>query len=106
MTEGNIAIKMAMSGRRQERPTRKGRMRVANTVELKNQANRILREVRKGEAVIITHRGKAAAALTPLTEEDLEDFIVENSPRIKRMIAEAERARKKGDVIPLRDLLR
>lgn len=81
-------------------------MKVANTVELKNQANRILREVRKGEAVIITHRGKPAAALIPLSEEDLEDFILENSPRIKKMIAEAERARKKGDVIPLRDLLR
>lgn len=81
-------------------------MRFANTVELKNQTNRILRQVRAGEPVIITHRGKPAAALTPLSEEELEDFVLENSSRIKRMIAAAERARKKGDVVPLRELLR
>ena len=80
-------------------------MKVANTVELKNKTNRILRAVMKGEPVIITHRGKPAAALTALTEEDLEDFILEHSPRIKRMISEAEKARRKGEVIPLRDYL-
>lgn len=81
-------------------------MKMANTVELKNKTNRLIREVRKGESVIITYRGKPAAALTPLTEEELEDFILEHSPRIKKMIAEAERARKKGEIIPLRTLLR
>ncbi len=31
-------------------------MQVANTVELKNKTNKILREVMKGNPVIITHR--------------------------------------------------
>jgi prevent-host-death family protein len=78
-------------------------MKVVNTVELKNKTNKLLRDVMNGEPVIITYRGKPAASLTPLTEDDLEDFILENSPRIRKMIAAAEKARQAGDVIPLQD---
>ncbi len=80
-------------------------MRVANTVELKNKTNKILKEVMKGSPVIITHRGKPAASLIPLTEEDLEDFVLENSPKIKKMIAEAEKDIQAGKVISLGDYL-
>ncbi len=80
-------------------------MKVANTVELKNKANELLRLVMEGEAVIITYRGKPAAALTGLTEDDLEDFIIENSPSIRKRIAAAERARQEGEVIRLEDYL-
>ncbi len=80
-------------------------MRVVNTVELKNKTNKILKEVMKGSPVIITHRGKPAASLIPLTEEDLEDFVLENSPKIKKMIAEAEKDIQAGKVISLRDYL-
>ncbi len=76
-------------------------MRVANTVELKNKTNEILREVMKGKPVIITYRGKPAASLTPLTEDELEDFILENSPRIKKMIAEAEKDIQRGRIASL-----
>ena len=37
-------------------------MRVANTVELKNKTNELLRQVMRGEVVIITYRGKPAAS--------------------------------------------
>ncbi|MEW6377007.1 MAG: type II toxin-antitoxin system prevent-host-death family antitoxin, partial [Thermodesulfobacteriota bacterium] len=50
-------------------------MRVANTVELKNKTNELLREVMKGNPLIITYRGKPAASILPLSEDDLEDFI-------------------------------
>jgi prevent-host-death family protein len=80
-------------------------MRVANTVELKNKTNKILKEVMEGSPVIITYRGKPAASLTPLTEEDLEDFVLENSPRIQRMIAEAEKDIKEGKIVSLKDYL-
>jgi antitoxin (DNA-binding transcriptional repressor) of toxin-antitoxin stability system len=59
--------------------------------------------VMKGEAVIITHRGKPAASLTALTENDLDDFVLEHSPRIKKMVADAEAARLKGEVVSLED---
>ncbi|MFB3886389.1 MAG: type II toxin-antitoxin system Phd/YefM family antitoxin [Thermodesulfobacteriota bacterium] len=80
-------------------------MRVANTVELKNKTNKILKEVMKGSPFIITHRGKPAASLIPLTEEDLEDFVLENSPKIQKMVAEAEKDIQAGKVISLRDYL-
>ncbi len=80
-------------------------MQVANTVELKNKTNKILKEVMKGNPVIITHRGKPAASITPLTEDDLEDFIIENSPKIKKMISQAEKDIESGKVIPLEEYL-
>jgi prevent-host-death family protein len=73
-------------------------MKVINTVGLKNQTNEVLKEVMKGNAVIITYRGKPAASLTPLTEDDLEDFVLENSPKIRKMISEAEKDLREGKV--------
>jgi len=78
-------------------------MKVENTVELKNKTNQLLRMVMKGKAVIITHRGKPAASLTALTENDLDDVVLEHSPRIKKMVADAEAARLKGEVVSLED---
>jgi len=76
-------------------------MKVANTVELKNKTNKILRDVMKGEPVIITYRGKPAASLTPLTEDDLEDFVIENSPKIRKMLKQAIRDVEQGRLTPL-----
>jgi prevent-host-death family protein len=76
-------------------------MRVANTVELKNKTNELLREVMKGNPLIITYRGKPAASILPLSEDDLEDFIIENSPSIRKKILKAEEDLKAGRVISL-----
>ena len=54
-------------------------MRVANTVDLKNRTNELLRHAMVGEPVIITLRGKPAAALTRLTESDLESFVLRHA---------------------------
>jgi prevent-host-death family protein len=80
-------------------------MRVANTVELKNKANELLREVMKGNPVIITYRGKPAASILPLSEDDLEDFVIENSPSIRKKILKAEADLKAGRVISLDEYL-
>jgi prevent-host-death family protein len=80
-------------------------MRFANTVDLKNKTNELLREVMKGSPVVITYRGKPAAALQPLSEEDLEDFVLEHSPKIKKLIGEAQRDIKKGKIVPLEEYL-
>ena len=76
-------------------------MKVANTVELKNKTNKILRDVMKGQPVIITYRGKPAASLTPLTEDDLEDFVIENSPKIRKMLKQAMSDVEQGRLTPL-----
>jgi prevent-host-death family protein len=80
-------------------------MRVANTVELKNKTNKLLREVMKGNPLIITYRGKPAASILPLSEDDLEDFIIENSPSIRKKILKAEEDLKAGRVISLDEYL-
>ena len=80
-------------------------MRVANTVELKNKTNELLREVMKGNPLIITYRGKPAASILPLSEDDLEDFIIENSPSIRKKILKAEDDLKAGRVISLDEYL-
>jgi prevent-host-death family protein len=80
-------------------------MRFANTVELKNKTNEILKEVMKGKPVIITFRGRPAASLSPLREEDIEDFVLESSPKVRRMIAEAEKDIQGGKFISLDEYL-
>lgn len=80
-------------------------MKVANTVDLKNKTNQLLREVMKGNPLIITYRGKPAASMLPLNESDLEDFIIENSPSIRRKISKAEEDVKAGRVVSLNDYL-
>lgn len=80
-------------------------MRVANTVELKNKTNELLRDVMKGNPLIITYRGKPAASILPLSEDDLEDFVIENSPSIRKKILKAEEDLKAGRVISLDEYL-
>jgi len=80
-------------------------MKVANTVELKNKTNKLLREVMKGNPIIITYRGKPAASILPLSEDDLEDFIIENSPSIRKKILKAEEDLKAGRVISFDEYL-
>ena len=76
-------------------------MKVANTVELKNKTNQPLRHVMRGEPVIITLRGKPAAALTALSEDDVEDLLLEHSPKVRRLVAQADADRRAGRVLPL-----
>jgi prevent-host-death family protein len=73
-------------------------MKIATPVELKNHASRLLRRVMGGEPVIVTFRGKPAAALLPLREEDLEDFLIEHSPKLRRLIRKAEQDVANGRV--------
>ena len=47
--------------------------------------------------------GTSAPSLLPLNEDDLGDFILENSPRIKKLVALAEKARQAGEVISLEE---
>jgi prevent-host-death family protein len=65
-------------------------------VELKNKTNELLREVMKGNPLIITYRGKPAASILLLSEDDLEDFIIGNSPSIRKKILKAEEDLKAG----------
>ncbi|MBI1724202.1 MAG: type II toxin-antitoxin system Phd/YefM family antitoxin [Deltaproteobacteria bacterium] len=76
-------------------------MRFVSVRELKANPSAFLRLAAKGETVVVAVRGKPTAVLRAITEEELEDYILENSPRIKRMVAEGERDRRAGRVTPL-----
>ncbi len=59
----------------------------------------------KGRPVIITFRGRPAASLSPLREEDIEDFVLESSPKVRKMLAEAEKDIQAGKFISLDEYL-
>ena len=80
-------------------------MKTVNTVELKNHANQLLRRVRGGQPVIVTHHGKPTAALIPLNEEGVEELAFEYSPRFRLLIAEAEADVRAGRVVSWREFL-
>ncbi len=80
-------------------------MRIVNTVELKNKTNQLLHEVIKGQPIIVTYRGKPSASIMPLTEDDIEDFIIENSPSIRKKIRKAEKDIKANKVVSLDEYL-
>jgi len=65
-------------------------MRFANVRELKNKTSAILKLAEK-EEVVITSRGKPTAIVKGISEEDFEDYLLENNPRF---LAALEKARE------------
>jgi prevent-host-death family protein len=76
-------------------------MRLVSVRELKAKPSEFLRLAVQGELVVIATRGKPTAVLRAIAEEELEDYILENSPRIKRLVSKGERDRRAGRVTPL-----
>ncbi|MCX5846306.1 MAG: type II toxin-antitoxin system Phd/YefM family antitoxin [Deltaproteobacteria bacterium] len=73
-------------------------MKFANVRELKNKTSEILRQAEK-EAVIITSRGKPRAVLTAVSEDDFEDYLLERTPDLIDILAEArEEYRARGGI--------
>jgi antitoxin (DNA-binding transcriptional repressor) of toxin-antitoxin stability system len=65
-----------------------GYVRFAGVKELKQKTMDLLRESEKGD-IIITAYGKPAAVLHHVTQEDVEDFLIENDPGFRSRIEEA-----------------
>jgi len=76
-------------------------MRLVSVRELKAKPSEFLRLAAEGETVVIASRGKPTAVLRAISEEELEDYVLENSPMVKRLVAEGERDRRAGRVTPL-----
>jgi|YelNatPaOPRAMG01_1025707.scaffolds.fasta_scaffold18314_5 prevent-host-death family protein len=81
-------------------------MKFANIRELQRDASEIITLVEKGQDVIITKRGKPAAVIYPLTEDMIEDYMIQHSPTIRKKIEEGLRDAKEGRVIPIEDMLK
>ncbi len=81
-------------------------MKFTNVKELQKNASGIISLVEKGEDVIITKRGKPAAVIYPLSEDEIEDYMIQHSPNIRKKIKEGLQDSKEGKIIPLRDLIK
>ena len=65
-------------------------MKTANVRELKSKLSQYLKDA-ETEDIIVTSHGRPCAVLRGLAGEELEDYIISNSPKIK---AEIERSYK------------
>jgi len=65
-------------------------MRFANVRELKNKTSEILRAAEK-EEVVVTSKGKPRAIIKGISEENFEDYLLENNPKF---LAALEKARE------------
>lgn len=81
-------------------------MRFVNIKELQKEASAVISMAEKGEDVIITKHGKPAAVIYPLTEEQIEDYMIEHSPTIRKKIAEGLKDAREGRVTSIEDLLK
>ncbi len=81
-------------------------MKIVNTAELKNHANQLLKMAHRGNAVAVTRHGKPYAAVIPLNENGLEDLFFEFSPRVRRLVAEAEADVRAGRLVNLERFLK
>jgi prevent-host-death family protein len=80
-------------------------VKVVNIGELKKKTNDLLREVMRGNTLIITYRGKPAASIVPFTENSLEDFMITNSPSIRKKITKAEEDLRARRVVSFQEYL-
>ena len=65
-------------------------MKTMTVFEAKNQFSKALKEAEK-DVVIVTRSGKPVAAIHAISDEDMEDYLLERSERFWEMI---NRARK------------
>jgi len=64
-------------------------MRFANVRELKNKTSEVLKLAEK-EAVVVTSRGKPTAIIKGVSEEDFEDYLLENNPKFLAALEKAK----------------
>ena len=74
--------------------------------ELANRAGGIVDKVTStGRPALITKRGRPVAALVPLDEEGLEDWVLANAPEFTRSMAEADADLAAGQTRPAFEVL-
>ena len=81
-------------------------MTTVNTVELKTQANRLLKRVARHEVVLVTRRGRPCAALVPVSGDTLVDLLWEYSPQTQRRLRVAMRELRGGKTQSLKSFAR
>ena len=66
-----------------------------NIRKMKSQLSEMLRLSRKGD-IVVTSRGKPAAVLHAVSEENFEDYLLAHSPRFLRSLEKAIKEAEAG----------
>ena len=61
-------------------------MKFTNVRELKAKTSAVLRTVKNGDTVLITTHGRPTALVVPVSEDDIEDMLLEHSPVLRKKI--------------------
>jgi prevent-host-death family protein len=69
-------------------------MKVAPMADVRNRFSAFLEQSKAGP-IFITRNGRIAAVLEAMTDDEVEDFLLERSPRFRRML-EAAALRRGG----------
>lgn len=73
--------------------------------ELKTKTSEILRTLREEKReYIVTYKGKPCGMLIPLSEEEVEDYILAHHPRYVKMRKIAREEIKKGQIVGANEL--
>ncbi len=70
-------------------------MKVSTLADVKNNLTGYLKKAEQ-EPVFITRNGKIAGVLEHITEDEIEDFLLERSPKFRKMLDKAKH--QKGGV--------
>jgi prevent-host-death family protein len=81
-------------------------MRFVSVSELKNGTSEILRDAHRAGSVVVMRHGKPYAAVIRLSEQEIDQLLFEDSPRVKRAVAEALEDVKRKRYVTLKDYRR
>lgn len=81
-------------------------MKFISVSELKNETSAVVRRVETGQPVVVMRHGKPCAAVIRMSENDLEQFLFEDSTFVRQALHEAQDDRKRGRYVTLKDYRR
>jgi len=67
-------------------------MKIAPMGEVRNNFAKYLEDAEQ-EPVFVTRNGKITAVIEYIEDRDIEDYLLQKSPRFRRMLAKAKRER-------------
>ena len=79
-------------------------MKFASVRELKNKTSEILRLAEYGD-IIVTSNGNPKAIIKGITEDELEDYLLENNPKFLNALEKARNKYLIKDALDIKDYL-
>jgi len=67
-------------------------MKIAPMGEVRNNFAKYLEDAQEGP-VFVTRNGKVTAVIEYIEDRDIEDYLLQKSPRFRKMLAKAKRER-------------